>query len=135
MKIGILSDTHKKVGRAKKAIDMLLDNGAEFLIHAGDIGKIEILEYFKEISIPYTAVLGNNDRKLVDLIHLCFGNVFSIDTTDTFSFSMNIEHYAGGYLTVQIKKYSANVCIISMKSYICVSKETKNLLQNKKQDI
>jgi putative phosphoesterase len=68
MKIGILSDTHKKVGRAKKAIDMLLDNGAEFLVHAGDIGKEEILEYLEEISIPYIAVLGNNDRKLVPLM-------------------------------------------------------------------
>ena len=67
-KIGILSDTHKKVGRAKKVIDMLLDNGAEFLIHAGDIGKVEILEYLEEVSVPYVAVLGNNDRKLVPIM-------------------------------------------------------------------
>jgi len=66
-KIGIISDTHKKVGRAKKAINMLLDNGAEFLIHAGDIGKEEILEYLEEVSVPYIAVLGNNDHKLVSL--------------------------------------------------------------------
>jgi len=68
MKIGILSDTHKKVGRAKKAINMLLENGAEFLIHAGDICKEETLEYLEEVSVPYVAVLGNNDRKLVPIM-------------------------------------------------------------------
>ena len=68
MKIGILSDTHKKVGRAKRAIDMLLDNGAEFLIHAGDICKEEILEYLEKIPASYVAVLGNNDRKLVPVM-------------------------------------------------------------------
>jgi len=68
MKIGIISDTHKKVGRTKKAIDMLLENGVELLIHAGDICKEEILEYIKEVSVPYVAVLGNNDRKLASVM-------------------------------------------------------------------
>ena len=67
MKIGIISDTHKKVRRAKKAIDMLLDNGVELIIHAGDICKEEILEYLEEVLVPYVAVLGNNDGKLVKL--------------------------------------------------------------------
>ena len=67
MKIGIISDTHKKVGRAKKAIDMLLDNGVEFIIHAGDICKEETLKYLEEVLVPYVAVLGNNDHKLVNL--------------------------------------------------------------------
>ena len=65
MRIGIISDTHKKVERAKKAIDMLLENGAEFLIHAGDICKEETLEYLEEMKVSYAAVLGNNDYKLV----------------------------------------------------------------------
>ncbi|WP_456323816.1 YfcE family phosphodiesterase [Hydrogenimonas sp.] len=64
MKLGILSDTHKKVGRAKKTIDMLVENGAKHLIHAGDIGKEEVLAYMESTKIPYTAVLGNNDRRL-----------------------------------------------------------------------
>jgi len=68
MKIGILSDTHKKVGRAKKAIDMLLDNGAKYLIHAGDIVKVETLEYLEKVKIPYVAVLGNNDYNLIELM-------------------------------------------------------------------
>ena len=33
MKIGILSDTHKKVGRAKKAIELLVKQGVKALVH------------------------------------------------------------------------------------------------------
>ncbi len=67
MILGILSDTHKKAGRAIKAIDMLVENGARHLIHAGDIGREEILAYMAGLGVPYTAVLGNNDKKLEHL--------------------------------------------------------------------
>ncbi|WP_456452506.1 metallophosphoesterase family protein, partial [Hydrogenimonas sp.] len=62
MRLGILSDTHKKAGRARRAIDMLLQNGAEWLVHAGDIGREETLAYMEGSGVPYVAVLGNNDR-------------------------------------------------------------------------
>jgi len=65
MKIGILSDTHSKVGRAKKVIDLLVENGAEYLIHAGDICEVEVLEYLKEKQLTYLAVYGNNDANIV----------------------------------------------------------------------
>jgi putative phosphoesterase len=63
MKIGIISDTHKKVNRAKKAIDLLISDGVEYILHAGDIVQKEILEYL-ENQIPYIAVFGNNDYHL-----------------------------------------------------------------------
>ena len=65
MKIGILSDTHSKVGRAKKVIDHLIENGAEYLVHAGDICEVEVLEYMVERGLPYIAVYGNNDAHMV----------------------------------------------------------------------
>jgi len=65
MKIGIFSDTHSKVGRAKKAIDLLIKNGAQYLIHAGDICEVRVLEYMKESRLPYIAVYGNNDAHMV----------------------------------------------------------------------
>ncbi|MCX6050934.1 MAG: metallophosphoesterase family protein [Campylobacterales bacterium] len=65
MKIGILSDTHKKVKRASKALDMLIENGAEFIIHAGDIVAPEVLELLKNSTKKYVAVYGNNDAHLV----------------------------------------------------------------------
>ena len=68
MKIGIISDTHKKVGRAKRAIDLLIEKGAEFIVHAGDIVKVEVLEYLEEKNIRYVAVLGNNDFHLYSVV-------------------------------------------------------------------
>jgi len=65
MKIGILSDTHSKVGRAKKVIDLLIENGAEYLIHAGDICEVDVLEYMAQSKLPYIAVYGNNDAHMV----------------------------------------------------------------------
>ena len=67
MKIGIISDTHKKEKRAFKAIDLLIEKGAEFIIHAGDVVKEEVLEYL-ESKIKYVAVFGNNDYHLYPLI-------------------------------------------------------------------
>lgn len=64
MKIGILSDTHTMVQKAKEAIDMLLNEGAEFFIHAGDIVEIEVLEILKKSGVRYIAVYGNNDAHL-----------------------------------------------------------------------
>lgn len=64
MKIGILSDTHSKVKKAKRALDLLIDNGAEFIVHAGDIVEHETLELLKNCGKKYVAVYGNNDAHL-----------------------------------------------------------------------
>lgn len=66
MKIGLLSDTHTKKGRSQKVIDHLKAQGAEFLIHAGDIVKPEILEQLKNSGLRYVAVYGNNDAPLIE---------------------------------------------------------------------
>jgi putative phosphoesterase len=66
VKIGILSDTHKKEGRSQKIINHLKANGAQFLIHAGDIVKVEMLEQLKNSGLKYIAVYGNNDAGLVE---------------------------------------------------------------------
>ena len=65
MKIGLISDTHSKVSKTQKALDMLLENGAEFIIHAGDIVEVEILDLLKNCGKKYVAVYGNNDAHLI----------------------------------------------------------------------
>jgi len=65
MKIGILSDTHSKIKEAKKTLDFLVKNGAEFIIHAGDVCKYETLELLATCGVRYVAVYGNNDAHLV----------------------------------------------------------------------
>lgn len=65
MKIGIISDTHTKVKKAKEALDMLIENGAEFIVHAGDVCEYETLELLKNCGKRYVVVYGNNDAHLV----------------------------------------------------------------------
>lgn len=65
MKIGIISDTHKKVKKTKNAIAFLLEKKVEFIIHAGDIVETEILQMLKNCSVDYLAVYGNNDTHLM----------------------------------------------------------------------
>ena len=64
MKIGIISDTHSKVKKAAFAIDTLVKEGAEFLLHAGDIVEVETLELLRRSGLRYEAVYGNNDAHL-----------------------------------------------------------------------
>ena len=64
MKIGIMSDTHKKIGRSQKVVDLLKERGASQIIHAGDIVKKEILDQLESSGLPYIAVYGNNDAHL-----------------------------------------------------------------------
>ena len=53
---GVISDTHGLLRpEAKEAL-----KGAELIIHAGDVGKVEILEELGEIA-PVVAVRGNVD--------------------------------------------------------------------------
>jgi putative phosphoesterase len=64
-KIGILSDTHSRVDEAKKTLDFLVKNGAEFIIHAGDICRYETLELLATCGVRYVCVYGNNDAHLI----------------------------------------------------------------------
>ena len=55
--VGVISDTHGLL--RPEAVSAL--NGVEKILHAGDIGKPEILEKLVEIA-PVAAVRGNNDK-------------------------------------------------------------------------
>jgi len=55
--IGVISDTHGLV--RPEAIDAL--KGSELILHAGDIGKPEVLTSLAGVA-PVIAIRGNNDR-------------------------------------------------------------------------
>lgn len=59
MKIGLISDTHGLL--RPEALDAL--QGCAHILHAGDIGRPEILAALGEIA-PLSAVRGNNDEGL-----------------------------------------------------------------------
>ncbi len=57
-RIGLISDTHGLL--RKEGVEAL--HGSELIIHAGDVGKPEILEALKKIA-PVVAVRGNVDTE------------------------------------------------------------------------
>ncbi len=67
MKIGIVSDSHKKITLLNDALNILKKDGAEFIIHAGDIVLEESLKLLEKFGLPYKAVFGNNDFHLLSL--------------------------------------------------------------------
>lgn len=67
MKIGILSDSHTKVGYTEDVINHLKENGAQYLIHAGDLCIEENLELLEKSGLTYVSVFGNNDSRLLGL--------------------------------------------------------------------
>ncbi len=67
MKIGVLSDSHFKVEYTKEVIDLLKENGAKYLIHAGDLCLEENLKLLEESGLTYVSVFGNNDMSLISI--------------------------------------------------------------------
>jgi putative phosphoesterase len=65
MRIGILSDTHDKVERTRTAVKVLVDRGAEALIHCGDITIPEVV--YELSPRPSYFVFGNCDDDLEPL--------------------------------------------------------------------
>ena len=60
MRIGILSDTHDRRDRAARAVRVLVEAGAEALIHCGDLCEPDIV--YECEGRPSTFVFGNNDE-------------------------------------------------------------------------
>ena len=55
--VGVISDTHGLV--RQEALDAL--RGCSHILHAGDIGKPEVIESLSKLA-PVTAIRGNNDK-------------------------------------------------------------------------
>lgn len=73
--IGLISDTHGLV--RPEALAAL--KGSELIVHAGDIGKPEVLDALETIA-PVLAVRGNNDRgswanKIPELLDLTINGI------------------------------------------------------------
>jgi len=64
IKIGVLSDTHKRGDLQKEAINHLKKEGAQYLLHLGDLELPKHLEDLANSNLPYAAVFGNNDYAL-----------------------------------------------------------------------
>ena len=59
MRIGILSDTHDHAKRTARAVARLIAEGAEVLVHCGDITGASVVQECAGLTCHY--VFGNND--------------------------------------------------------------------------
>ena len=64
MKIGIVSDSHAKADRLRRALTALIARGAQAVVHCGDIGSTACLDALAAAGVPAYAVAGNMDRHL-----------------------------------------------------------------------
>jgi len=67
MKIGILSDVHRKVDLLQSALDNFKQYNLDYIICAGDLEIENNLQLLKSMDIPYYCVFGNNDLGLFNL--------------------------------------------------------------------
>lgn len=67
MKIGILSDSHYERGYTKEVIELLKEQGSEYLIHAGDLCLEDNLKLLENSELKYVSVFGNNDMSLISV--------------------------------------------------------------------
>lgn len=63
MRIGIISDTHNQLDRTQRAVELLQSQGAEALIHCGDLATPDILAACAVL--PLYFVFGNHDADMV----------------------------------------------------------------------
>lgn len=59
MIVGVLSDTHGRIDRAKGAATLFQRLGAQAIVHCGDVGQLDVLEAL--IGPPLSFVWGNTD--------------------------------------------------------------------------
>ncbi len=65
-RIGLLSDSHGRAGTTQRAARLLIEQGADMLLHLGDIGTLEVLDAMVE----KLDAAGKPDPP----VHIVFGN-------------------------------------------------------------
>lgn len=61
MRIGIVSDSHGKTKRLRRAVQLLAHEGIDALLHCGDICTEADIDILTEAHVPVYAVAGNMD--------------------------------------------------------------------------
>lgn len=73
LRVGVISDTH---GQVRKQLFTEF-SGVEYILHAGDIGSVDIIKTLEKIA-PVCAIIGNNDSREV-FTHLSDTAVFETE--------------------------------------------------------
>ncbi len=78
MKIGIISDTHDRLDKIDKGIELSNQKGVELLLHAGDYVSPFALKRFNRLNSKIIGVYGNNDGDRLTLREVAAGFGFDI---------------------------------------------------------
>lgn len=67
MKIAIISDLHSEPNFLREALEVMIRDGASYILNAGDSCLEENLKIIKKTKLPNISVFGNNDFNLLPL--------------------------------------------------------------------
>ncbi|AEI14551.1 phosphodiesterase, MJ0936 family [Flexistipes sinusarabici DSM 4947] len=75
MKVGVISDSHDNVKNLSFAVEYFNRNGADYVIHCGDIVSPFAAEYLNRFQMPYFGIFGNNDGEWLGLAKITGGKI------------------------------------------------------------
>ena len=89
-KVGLLSDSHGRATTTRRAVQLLIEHGAEVLVHLGDVGTVEVIDALVERL--------DADGRLDPPVHLVFGNTdWDIDPLGEYArrLGITVDHPVG----------------------------------------
>lgn len=82
MRIAIMSDSHDNIWHLKTALTLILESGAEAIIHCGDFVAPFMLKRLDKVGIPVYGVLGNNDGSVLSMARDAYRDLNHIHLDD-----------------------------------------------------
>ena len=76
MLVGVVSDTHNRVGHVKEIVNLFNQHMVSLVVHTGDITNSKTLNHFSKLNCPLKGVYGNNDRNELGLREVAQKNKF-----------------------------------------------------------
>ena len=76
MLVGVVSDTHNRVGHVKEIVKLFNSYDVDLVIHTGDVTSSKTLECFSKLDCPLKGVYGNNDLNEIGLEDTSLKNGF-----------------------------------------------------------
>lgn len=107
MQLGILADTHNELVRTRRAVQMLLDAGAEALVHCGDLATPPILEALA--AVPSWFVFGNHDADMAPALQKAAADhgPKCLEWGGVFAFEGRIIAVSQGHMTADVRRVLA----------------------------
>lgn len=101
-KIGLLSDSHGRTATTQRAVRLLIEHGAQILIHLGDVGSVEVIDALLEPAAGVEAAGGSGGSDGGEVnpmqVYMVFGNTdWDADSLGRYakSLGLHVSHPVG----------------------------------------